>query len=299
MTDRRSTPVGLHGPYLFGMPDVLIRIHFPHAEDSDPWFWWITVQQPEFYQYIGPQAGGGGWQRTPNFPLIKILPIDTQQLRPTPVVGWADIGDAIEKGGLPANQAFGWGRFKFTDKFFWRVINGPQSLSKKVRMPEFKVVRGRPTKTTRGGDKTPIAEVISEAVNRWLDYWNFGVQDYNIKAVAAVAGSPAQPRLPFPSTKFKEPLPFEETVAFFRDHPPGTYYYGPVPLEFTKGLSGNLSFIVVPAYSYTMNIKQLHPDDWNLSKWPPVRNKHGFVTDDCSGYSPLPGLTFPKQGLSL
>src|SRR6266699_1986646 len=145
--------------YFFGFPDVLVNIHFPrkglNASESLPWYWWLgPPEQPYYFQYIGSEAGGNGWQRTQNAPMIKILHADTQRLQPTPVLGFSTLENAIDKGAQDA----AWGRFQFTEKFFWKVLG--------KKKPQFQSIQGRPTVVNQPNSRPqkPIARQISDAV---------------------------------------------------------------------------------------------------------------------------------------
>lgn len=287
-------------PYNFGFPDVLVNIHFPHGNggfserESLPWYWYLSpVERPYYFQYIFDRRG---WIRTQNFPIIKILPIDTQVLTPTPPFGHNSLEAAIDDTGNAFGPDSGWGRFEFTDDFFWKVMG--------QKKPEFTVVQGRPTQIVPKGVKDkrpPIAKVITQVVQKWKNNWNFGATAFNSNAAAAANGKgfDVDPSYPFPPTKFALPLPTSNNIAELLSQAlSGSFYLGPIPGGFW--FEGGLVTIVKQAYSFHMNVGQLSFDKWNMSHFPPTRTgfrgsvfRGGFETKDCSGYGQT---TFPLSG---
>jgi hypothetical protein len=269
------------GIYNFGMPDVLIRIHFPNKEnqgrpqnESLPWFWYLSPPEaPYYFQYISPNAkpSGRGWQRTQNFPMIKILPIDTQVLQPTPILGFKTLEDAIDNGEPDA----AYGRFQFTDNFFWKVMGFK-------RPPDFVVNQGKPTGPAKA--KPPISTVIRNAVQRWRSHWNFGASDFNKKAGANLPSTTDGVSYDFPSTQFALPLPSAPDIATAAAQAQEQLVYlGPVPGGFWF-MQGHIA-IYKQAYSFHMNVGQLDFNHWRMDEWPPRRTgltplTAGFETDD-------------------
>ena len=283
-------------PYSFGFPDVLVRIHFPHGNqnkplnESLPWFWYISpIERPYYFQYIGTHAkpAGRGWQRTQNFPMIKILPIDTQVLQPTPPLGFSSIEDAIDRSGA-AGADFGWGRFEFQDPFFWKVMGFK-------RMPDFQAIQGRPTGPAKA--KPPISKIITQAVQRWKNQWNFGATDFNKKAAAPLPSDVDGVSYKFPSTQFALPLPNSDSVVTAAAQVSGQQaYLGPIPGGFWF-MQGKVE-IYKQAYSFHMNVGQLDFNKWRMDVFPPQRTgltplTQGFETDDCSAYGQT---SFPLAG---
>lgn len=285
--------------YNFGMPDVLVGIHFPHGNqgkplvESLPWYWYLSPpERPYYFQYIGPLAHGFGWQRTQNAPLIKILASDTQTLTPTPVLGFSSLEDAIDNGA--PDQAFG--RFQFTDDFFWKVMNWPQTHKGQLR-PEFQVIQGRPTGTAK--QKPPISKAITQTVTKWKNQWNFGASNFNASVASVLPSNADGVAYPFPKTQFAVPLPTATSVPDIAAAAvAGDTYLGPIPGGFW--FSGGQVKIYKQAYAFRMNIAQLNFTDWRMDVFPPQRTHPkgdyftgGFETFDCSGY----GLTtFPLAG---
>lgn len=282
-------------PYSFGFPDVLVDIHFPHdnqgspLNESLPWFWWLSPpERPFYFQYIGTQAKppGRGWQRTQNAPMIKILPIDTQVLQPTPVLGFKTLENAIDLGA--PDQAYG--RFQFTDPFFWKVMGVK-------RIPDFTVVQGRPTGPSK--QKPPISTVIKNNVTKWKNQWNFGASDFNKKAAAPLPSLVDGVAYEFPSTQFAVPLPTSTNIpTLAQQAQEGAFYLGPIPGGFW--FLGGAVEIYKQAYSFHMNVGQLSFENWRMDVFPPQRTGFpgsvfagGFETRDCSGYGQT---TFPLQG---
>lgn len=281
-------------PYGFGFPDVLVKIHFPHSGNQDqsseslPWFWWITPQRPFYFQYIGTQVGGHGWQRTQNAPLIRILPIDKQHLTPTPLLGFKTLENAID-GGAPDSA---WGRFEFADKFFWKVMGEIK--------PEFTVVQGRPTQIGKT-KKPPIGGVIRQVTQRWRKWWNDGAKSFNENAQLAVNQSGGGDAFyPFPSTEFAVPLPVSTNVSeLAAQEAAQAFYLGPVPggFWFEQGAVA----IFKQAYSFNVNVGQLPINKWRFDVFPPKRTgfvgsvfaQGGFETNDCSAYGQT---SFPLAG---
>lgn len=281
----------------FGVTSRLVDIHFPDKNAnpgrppkgpnaSYPWYWYIgPPEAPYYYQYIAPQAGTGGrgWQRTQNFPMIKILHADTQVLRPTPVLGFSSLEDAINRSGA-GGPDFSWGRFNFQDPFFWKVMG--------VKKPEFTTIQGRPTQTVKT-KAPPIAQTISRTVNQWKSFWNFGASNFNTNAAAGLPND-GHTEYPFPKTEFAVPLPTDPTIAgLAAGFDAGAFYLGPIPGGFWF-LEGTVA-IYKQAYSFHMGVSQLDLRHWDQSVFPPqpIDPNSTFETFDCSGY----GLTtFPTAG---
>lgn len=276
--------------YNFGFPDVLVRINFPDTntgrppggpQGSYPWFWYIgPPAKPFFFQFEGSKWGNG-WQRTQAFPQIRILPIDTQgEPTPTTPIGYTSIEDAIDSGGGP-DAAFG--RFKFTDPFFWQVMG--------QKKPQFTVDQGRPTDPVikPQGQKKPIATIIKQTVKLWSSNWNFGANVFNQNAASGVLRRPIA-AYDFPKTRYALPLPTDPSILGLLATA-GTTYLGPIPGGFWFN-EGNVE-IYKQAYSFSINVQQLSVTDWNMSHFPPTRNTRGFETFDCSGYGET---NFPLSG---
>lgn len=285
-------PAGAHGPYEFGFPSTLLDIHFPSGEDktiSDPWYWFITQQTPYYFQYLGSQVGGRGWQCEQFLPIIKILPIDTRPLVPTSMVGFASATEAatrIDNGEPIASQAFG--RFKVTGARFWQVIG--------VKKPEFTVKQGRPTNKS-GKD---IRKAIRDAVDKWTGFWNAEGNTFNaaFQGVAgdgsytAVTGGPFN--LPLPPVGITLPQLQANADKYYFGAPPGT-------IVFDRGNA----YIWKGAYCFRMGIGQLDPTEWDMSVFPPKdasKPLSGRIASSASGnyggYS-LVFPDFPQVGLNI
>lgn len=304
--------------YFFGFPDVMVDFHFPEGKDQSrtslPWYWWIgPPAQPSYFVYLGG-PWGPGWLRMKIAPIIKILPEDTQVETPTPVLGFAadtvkaPAGNPNAQGlqknapldpvGLVQAMTSGatpdvsWGRFKFTDQFFWDVLG--------KKKPQFSVVQGKPTQIIPPNTKNPpppISKTISDAVKDWKSRWNFGAAAFNTQAQLACDTNHIDPVYPFPVTKFAVPLPTSTVVSdLSQAFQAGEYYLGPVPGGFWFE-QGSVQ-IFKQAYSFSMQVGQLSLDNWDQSTFPPTPLQVGPITkfsasQDCSGYGQS---TFPLAG---
>ena len=279
MTDPFSSPVGPNGPYLFGAPDVLVGINFPQGKQtgSKPWYWYVKKQLPFYFQYIGTQAGGHGWQCTPNLPVIKILPIDTQPIVPTHEVGFTSVEDAIDNG-FPDGT---WGRFQFTDDFFWKVLG--------IKRPEFSSRKGIPTQTTRT-KKTPISTTIKNSVKTWEADWNNGAGQFNA-ATRAVNGDGTY-NGGF-TNGFAVAWPKGFTLPELQAHA-GDFYFGAIPP--TAVFDTGQAYFWKQAQAFAFGIGQLDDKVWDMSIFPPRRTTFvtsGFSSAQTKDYSGYGQVSFP------
>lgn len=277
--------LGKNGPYGFGFPDVLVRINFPEGGPSQarPWYWFFPRQRPSYFSFLAPQGGWGpGWVCKPIFGVIKILPIDTQPEIPVPPVGFTTLEGSIDNGVPNGN----FGRFQFTEDFFWRLIG--------VHKPIFEVHAGLPTSRYPKGN---IGKVINDAVKLWKNDWNLTAQSFNGSA-QSVGGDGSYGGV---SSAFALPLPPPNSSIpviqnIFQD-----IFFGPVPptYVFETGMAG----ITKQGYGFTIDIGQLDPRSWDMSRFPPIRVEPGrlgvpessALSGDFGGYSGGV-LSFPFVG---
>lgn len=286
-------PDGPHGLYDFGFPSALIDIHFPHGPDqkrSTPWFWFITPQIPFYFQYLGSQVGGQGWQCKQFLPIIKILPIDHRQLVPTTQVGFSSVTEVatLVFNGAPISGN-AWGRFKLGSpgKRFWDVIG--------QKKPEFTASKGILTSKT-----IEIGPKIKQQVARWKDFWNTDASLFNAAAqnvqgtgeYSTVTGSAFS--VPFPPPNI--PAPALQAAG-------DKYYFGPLPSTYVFN-TGNAEFWK-GAFSFRMDVGQLDPTVWDMSVFPPQLTTDPLstripsaVSGNYGGYS-LTSPDFPQVGLNI
>lgn len=298
---RPASPRGLYRQ--FGMPESLLRIHFPGEQKttSNPWYWYVTRQRPQYFSFLFSE-----WVRLPVFPVIKILHIDTQPLIPTPPVGYTSVENAI-KAGAPPGPVFG--RFDERDQKFWDLIVRRDDLSRNQDFPfrgkpKFNVVKGQ-IKARDG--KTNINKIIRTAIQQFNKNFNTLANEYNdIAANVAPSGF----HYPGQRSPFNIPLPdgppttlshFAAQLDAFLGGPPylqSAAYLGPI----SGTAFFNINTFTTQAYSFTINVGQLDPKKWNMSVFPPldatiIGNGAGsFFTGDYSGYGPNP---FPLSGLEI
>jgi len=288
---------GADGVYReFGMPDTLVRIHFPKKSNTSlPWFWYVPRQTPFYFSFLDG-VWGPGWVRKQIYSVIKILPIDTQPEIPVTPVGFTSLEDAI-RNGVPD---VAWGRFRFTSNYFWKTIqnlgDGTTNPTGPRTKPLFDVVKGIPTDRLTGKNLVPIKTQITKAVNLWMADWNGMAASFNALCAAI---DPAGD-LGFPSTTFSLPLPhFESIFDFFEQQAAEIIYMGAVPPSFIFGALN----IVKTAYAFNYKLSQLDDKKWNMSVYPPldstvIGNGVGSaISKDYGGYSST--VDFPIQGVDL
>lgn len=265
---------GPHGPYRFGMPDALIRIHFPSINFAAPWYWWFPRQRPFYFSFLAPQGGWGpGWVCKQIFGIIKILPIDTQPEVPTFAVGETTLEDSV-LNGIPNGN---FGRFQFTEDFFWRLIG--------LKKPQFDVIKGIPT--VRTGAAPNIGNAIKTAVRTWESDWNGTAQSFNSAAQGVGGGGDYG----VAKSAFALPLPPPNTSIPQIENIFSDVFFGPVPptFIFETGKAG----ITKQGYGFTIRVSQLDARDWDMSVFPPrkvERGRIGFpessaISQDYGGYS--------------
>lgn len=298
---RPSSPRGLYRQ--FGAPESLLRIHFPNRDPnqnpstSNPWYWWITQVRPSYFSFLFTR-----WVRLPAFPIIKILQIDSQQLVPTPPVGFTNIQSAIA----------GWnpdifGRFDERDQKFWDLItnedNGKNDKMPRAK-PPFDVIKGQIRARQQGVN---INNVIRAAVTRFRDNFNALANGYN--AIAAGVG-PDGFHYPGQNSPFNFPLPdgppttishFQLQLNSFVQGPPylqSAAYIGPI----SGTAFFNINTFTTQAQAFAISIGQLDPKKWNMSVFPPLDSTRigngasSFISGDYGGYSSTP---FPLHGLEI
>jgi hypothetical protein len=297
---------GADGVYReFGMPDRIVRIHFPTDKfsKSKPWFWWITPQTPYYFSFLVGKWGPG-WVRRQTFGLIRILPADSQVEVPVPQVGFKTLEDAVRNG----NPDVVWGRLNFTSDYFWNTIknlhDGGDNSHGLDHKPPFDVIRGVPTNRTSTPNTVPIAKTITQAVNLWKADWlkTAGFWNTACAEIDVLSGFVA-----FPNTAFSLPLPTVENVSILEAEltPPESIYYGPVPPAFTHGQDTQTLFpqFFITPYSFTINIGQLDDKKWNMSVYPPLdstiigNGTASIISKDYGGYSQ--NIDFPTAGILL
>lgn len=261
--------------YLFGMTSRLVDLSFPSGDTvSRPWYWWFPKQQPQLWSFISHEADPAynGWLRGPYFPIIKILAADTQKLTPYPQRGFEKLEEAIEKGAPDGD----FGRFEFTDGFFWKV-NG-------ISKPAFASIRGTPTAQKQPG-VPPISQRISKAVKQWKGSWNQTAQAFNANVAAGTSGG----YYSFPQTFFDLPLPGSTSVPDIIKSV-GGFYLGAVPGGFWFQ-EGNVE-IYKQAYSFQVNVGQLNPKVWDMSVFPPRKS----IFAGGGSYGGYGQVSFPLAG---
>lgn len=276
-----APPTGPNGPYGFGFPDTVVGINFPNPSTtkSKPWWWFVERVQPSYFQYISKQAGGHEWQRSKNFPLIKILPIDTQPLVPTPFVGFNDV-DTAARQGVPDGT---FGRFSFQNQFFWDVIG--------QRKPEFSSVLGIPTQTDPSAKKTSIATTIQKATNTWNTDWNKGADAFNTAASGVSGGGSYDANF---LNGFKVPWPRGFTLPQLQAAPSNTYYFGAIPP--TALFETGQAFFWKQAQAFRFKVGQLDDTLWDMSVFPPQPVTFitgGFASAKTHDYSGYGQVDFP------
>lgn len=285
--------------YDFGFPDELVDIHFPTGDVSlvaQPWFWYITPQIPRYFQYLGSQVGGHGWQNGEFLPIIKILPIDTRPLVPTSQVGFGSIEEAIRRtnNGEPISQD-AWGRFRFDSKgqgpgadFFFKCIG-----------------QKKPRYRSEDGLLVSQADAINinirEAVQGWRDDWNAQTDVWNA-AFQNVQGDGSYSVIP-PNSNFALPTPRPNIPIPELQKTVGKYYFGTMPATATFS-TGNALFFK-SAYCFKMEVAQLDPTIWDMSVFPPKDASAvlsgriaSSVSQKFGGYNKT-FKDFPQNGLNI
>lgn len=284
-----------YGPYTFGWPDELVDIHFPKRglpkDVSLPWYYYLTQQTPTFFQYIGTQANppGRGWQCTPNLPIIKILPIDTQKLTPTSQVGFSSIEEAVRRtnDGEPISQD-AWGRFNFKNSFFWKVmgLKPPTWASFKTGLP-FNPIKAQ---------FPPVDQYIGNAVNDWRNRWNREADQFNSMTLRVDpnggygAYGPGLYALPVPGVGYST-FPAQKLQELA-----GQFYFGAIPpfVTFERGQA----LIFKQSFAFQYEIAQLDPAVWDMNVFPPqdatavdYEKPPTAVSGLANGYNP--NIAFP------
>jgi len=264
------SPAPAHAPYDFGWPDELVGIHFPRGRDdagkkkpdpnaSDPWFYFLIRQTPTYFQYIGSQLGGKGWQCDRFLPVIRILPIDTQVMTPTTEVGFGSLEEAIDRtnAGEPISQD-AWGRFRFTNRFFWDVLGR--------QYPTWASFSNGLPKSPPNSPHRPIGPYIKAAATDWYDRWSRDRNVFNNFCNTVTGGGSygmigaGSFALPFPPAG--TPLPVISAH-------PEQYYFGAIP-PFAIFQQGQ-ALIWKQSFSFQYAIAQLDSHEWNMNRFPPRR----------------------------
>lgn len=293
------------------MPESLLRIHFPNSEGpngnpstSNPFYWFYPRQQPFAFSFLGG-VWGPGWVRTPNFPIIKILAIDTQPIFPIPPVGFNSLEDAIRRG-IPE---VAWGRLDTRSDLFWALMVRNDDMNTNQNQPKtkpkFNVVKGQ----IRARDsKTNINKIIKSAADGYAANWNREASDYNrlASAVLPSGGFVIQTNPPVPD-RYSIPQPdgppttigrFQQQLSEFTEGPPflqSAAYLGPIP----GSAFFNINTFTTQAYAFNLRIAQLDPRRWNMSVFPPLdativgNGSPSHISGDYSGFSNIP---FPFAG---
>lgn len=294
-------PDGPHGVYDFGFPDVLVRINFPNGTNdniSEPWFWYLTVQTPRYFQYLSPNVGGHGWQCEEFLPIIKILGIDTRPLTPTLPVGFTSIEDAVVKTNANPGKVStdAWGRFKFDPNkkqtFFWDLVG--------TKKPEFSKSKG--LLTQKQGQRGQAINInIRETVQKWASAWNANALLYN-SAFQGVSNQGYSVVLPNSAYDIPAPNPNETLPALQKALGENKQYFGSIPPT-TIFQTGQPAFWK-QAWCFTLNVGQLDGNKWDMSVWPPQDTTDpGYlrppsaISRNFGGYDPSPiASNFPLHG---
>lgn len=283
-------------PLLFGWPDVLVNIHFPQDSPgaATTWYWYYPVQTPNYFSYLGG-VWGPGWVCQPTFSVIKILAIDTVPIVAAPAVGFKNLEDAALHGTPDST----FGRFNFTDQWFWDVAG--------IDKPFFEqnskgIIYDPVTHKT-----STLQKKVTQAVQTWAGKWNSLAAQFNADTVAVDPGSAhyAYPSSPFGSENFPIPLP-EPNISisqFAREFANHDIYLGPVPG--TEIFRTGFAMITKQGYAFKIAIGKLNPHTWDMSKYPPRFNggepdvstfgvHPSAGTGDFGGFSP--NVNFPQSG---
>lgn len=268
-------------PYSFGWPDELVDIHFPRGgpqkDASLPWYYFLTVQTPRYFQYIGSQLGGRGWQCEEFLPIIKILPIDPRKLTPTAPVGFSSLEAAARRAGTPGSglsqDAFG--RINFKNKFFWDVMG--------LKPPTWADFSSGLPKSRVGDGHRPINQYIGDTIKSWRDKWQQEAAEFNA-ATQAVQGSGSY--VPYGAGPFALPVPglgagtYELAKLQANE---GKWYFGATN-PFILFQRGNAAFWKQP-WAFKYEIGQLDSTAWDMNVFPPQDASDPLYTKPASAIS--------------
>lgn len=297
----------------FGWPTDLVAIHFP-SNYLNPIYWYWPTQQPTNWLFLGQKkfippgvtyAPGYAFYNIGYYPVIKILPFDTQPVLPYPNYGAASLVDAL--GGrhekttgtiissgqtLKTNSASGSlvGKFDFTSKLFWELVKQKPPLSK----------NGTILNPYTQATSKPLQKYYIDAVETFLAMFNEMATGFNKLTQSGGA---------FTNNNWSSLVPFALALSSFGLKPPpvnvtgpggwqdlarntigagGTdaWYYGAID----PGYWFNFLQIEAVGYASTLAIGQLDPTEWDQTVFPPRQyqtgqksKKHGY-----GGKSPQP-----------
>lgn len=298
-------PVSPRGLYRqFGAPESLLRIHFPDEDENNqravanPWYWWTPKQQLLYFIYLGG-IWGPGFLRAPFFPIVKILPIDTQVLHPTPFIGYTSLENACKTWSLGDDNAL-FGRFDDRLPQFWDLIvkNG-QGGNKN---PTFPYRQKPPMDNVKGqirarDSKTNVSKVWKAAVQQFEADYNGEAADYNASASHVSPTGGFHPSDPVVASRFNFAIPsgppttFDRILGQLNDFEAQPYGRDPryaAPISLTAFFNFNTLF--TQAIAFTIRVGQLDPKRWNMSVFPPLdstiigNGSASSVSKDYSGY---------------
>lgn len=265
-------------PYEFGWFDELVDIHFPRRGGkkdpnfSNPWFWFVKLQLPTYFSFLG-QTWGPGWGARPILPVIKILAVDTQPMIPTTPVGYTSLEEAADRyverwdgraeGGPLDIHAYG--RFNFKDTFFWKVLG--------QKYPGWASNLDTRPSSPKGNANGPIGPYIDKSVLLFNTLWNTDANMYNAGAngVGPTEGFISTPftnsafALPYPHPIAKEGGGFSALQKQLNQE---KAWFGAIP----KSAWTNFNTIQTQSYAFTYGIGQLDANEWDMSHWPPRRS---------------------------
>lgn len=266
-------------PYDFGWLDELVDIHFPrhgngggNQDISEPWFWFVKLQTPTYFSFLG-QTWGPGWGARMILPVIKILAVDTQPMVPTTPVGYEALEDAADRyvdrwdGRAPGGplDIHAYGRMNFKDTFFWKTLGKkyPAWASNLDTLPS-----AQPNNVNGA-----IGPYIEKAVTQFWNQWNTDSLMYNAGAngVGPTDGFISTPftnnsfALPYPHPIAKEGGAFSKLQKQLTDE---KAWFGPIP----ESAWTNFNTFTTQSYAFTYGFGQLDDSEWDMSRWPPRRS---------------------------
>ncbi len=315
--DRPASPRGLYRE--FGMPERPLRIHFPNKEkttQSLPWYWYVPRQAQYSFVYLAAPWWGIGWERRPIFPVIKILPIDTQPLRPMPPYGFPTLEDAVQTN--PNDPTDGvWGTLNFSNERLWALLanNGEQNQDMpKSGKPKFDIKRGV---LVARDPKVNLKALITQAAHQFESNYAGDATDYNTTAATTLLNpsdftQPAGFHYQHVHGRFPVEQPsgppatlsgFGNEISGFLNFPPpygnSARYLSSLPIS----ACFNFNTITTSATAFTIKVGQLDPRKWNMSVFPPLdatiigNGIASGISGDYSGaLSPEPFPTFNASG---
>lgn len=256
-----------------GIYDYLERIHFPHGAAnpdniSKPYYFYMEAQTPTYFSFILWHGEPEGWAARHNFPVIKILFIDTQPIVPTTAVGSASLEAAADRyvqtfdAGDPRDRLF-YGRMNPQSKFFWKVLG--------MKYPKWITGLSGLAKSRPGDPNPPAGTYLRKAMTKYLTQWNADSSAYNAYSNAI----PPRPDIWNPLATHSFAIPFPHPTAWEggnfsilgRQIAREEAWFGPIPASAWL----RILIIFTQSYAFTYGIGQLDDHSWDLSRFPPRR----------------------------